>query len=360
MVRVILVGEVPRRVLSALVGGYDVRLMAQITPEDVGGWGKATLGNAPYHAVVVGRGVPGRLKGGIEQVARQREASLVQYTTGMDAQSIADDVGAYAVKPIPAFVVSFNNKGGTGKSTLVANAAVRMAHGGQRVLLVDDDVQNGDVASYLGLDNNAVPHIGELLEYRDGALEPQHIQQAITASEYGVDVLAAPPTPTGTSLTVPQAWEFALALADLPYDVIFVDSPPGLTAETLTRALLQQSLVQVAMLPFTDDQAGLKGLREARTLILEQVPQHGIVPVLMRIRPDALAEPGQIAELEGLEVTEIPYFAELARQPVLAPNGHGGFKTFLGAFLGRVRAETDVAFESLGQRLAQVLAAAEN
>jgi hypothetical protein len=143
---------------------------------------------------------------------------------------------------------------------------------------------------------------------------------------------------------------------------VVVDSPPGLTQGTLTQVLLQEGIVSVAMLPFTDDQAGVKGFREARTIILEQVPQERIIPVLVRTRPDILKEPGQIPELQGLEALEIPYYAELARNPVFVPNGSGGaggLATMVGAIFGRSHSEVSVVFETLGQRLVQALAAVE-
>lgn len=355
MPRIIIVGEIPRRVLAALLGGYDVHVLAQVGPEEaVSEWGKALLGSGAYRAIVAGRGVPDRLGEVLEQLAERQGVALVRHVTGRDVQALAQDLGASAVKAVPSFVISFNNKGGTGKSTLAANAAVRVAEAGARVLVVDDDVQNGDAAGYFGL-SDSIPHLGDLLERQDGRLGPQDVQAVISATGYGVDVLAAPPTPTGAGLTVPVAWELAMALTELPYDVVFVDAPPGLTQGTLTQALLQEGLVSMALLPFSDDDAGRKGLREARTLILEQVDPKRVLAVLMRIRPDVLAEPGQMPELQGLEVLEIPYYAGLVRNPILYLDGGGGLKTFLGAFLGRAESEAAVAFESLGRRLVQVL-----
>ncbi len=73
--------------------------------------------------------------------------------------------------------------------------------------------------------------------------------------------------------------------------------------------------------------------------------------MLVRIRPDALAEAGQIPELDGLDALEIPYCASLVRQPILSDNGGG----WLRALLGRSDAEAALAFESLGKRLERVL-----
>ncbi len=355
MVRIVIAGQVPRRVLGGLVGGFEVRVVAQIAPDDVGdGWVKALLSKAAYQALVVGAGLPGKLERALDEIAARRGARLARYVTGMGAAALAEEVGAAAAQRPPAFVISYNNKGGTGKSTLAVNAAARLAKLGWRVLVVDDDAQNGDVAGYLDLDADSLPHLGELLRYGDRTPGADEVQETISASDYGVDVLPAPPTPSGLSHTVPQAWTLAQALVELPYDVVLVDSPPGLTEGTLTQALLQEGLVGAAMLPFSDDRAGVKGLREARTHVLAQVPTESIVPVLVRIRPDVLTEVGQIPGLDGLKALEIPYCASLARRPVLAPDD-GRWPLWLRAFLARSEAEAALAFESLGGRLERAL-----
>jgi hypothetical protein len=357
VLRIVVVGEVPRRVLGDLISGYGVHVSAQIGPDDaVADWGKAALGQGAYRAVLVGRGLSDALEQSLERLAERRDVQLVRHTMGMDAPALARALGARAVKAAPAFVISFNNKGGTGKSTLAVNAAVRLAALGYRVLAVDDDAQNGDVAPYFGLDGDDIPHLGELLGRQDRRLEPQDVQSLVVAAGRGVDVLAAPPTPTGPGPTVPQVWELAMALVELPYEVVFIDSPPGLTEGTLTQTLLHEGLVRAAMLPFTDDRGGLKGLREARTLMLARIPPERILAVLMRIRPDVLAEPAQIPELRGLEVLEVPYYKGLMHDPVLSPDGGGGIKTLLRAIFGWPGSEAALAFESLGRRLVRALA----
>ncbi len=351
MTDIVIVGEVPRRVLGAFITGYEIRIVAQLGQTDVvDGWGKVALSKAACQTIVVGAGLSDKLERALEEVASRRSAQLVRYITGLGVAELARKVGATAARQTPAFVISYNNKGGTGKSTLAVNIAARLAQLGWRVLVVDDDAQNGDVAGYLDLDADGLPHLGELLRRHDGPPMVNEVQGAISASAYGVDVLPAPPTPSGQSHTVSQAWVLAQALVELSYDVILIDSPPGLTEGTLTQALLYDGLVGAAMLPFTDDRSGIKGLREARTHVLAQVPIEGIMPVLVRVRPDAVFEVEQIPELDGLDALEIPYCVSLARQPVLS-NGGG----WLQALLGRSEAEAGLAFESLGKRLERVL-----
>ena len=357
---IVLVGEISQRLLADLIGGYQVRIVAQIQPDDLQGWGKALLGRGMYQAVVVGHGVSDKVCEALYQLSGSREFSLVRYTVGMNIKALTEQIGAEPAKAAPLIVISFNNKGGTGKSTLAANTAVRLAHAGRKTLLIDDDVQNGDVANYVGLDGEGLPHIGDLMQYRDRGIEPSDIRQTITPCErYGLDILPAPPTPTGLSFTVPQAWELALVLAELSYEVIVIDSPPGLTQGTLTQALLQDGRVNVALLPFTDDRAGVKGFREARSRMLEKVPQQNIIPVLMRTRPDVIQEAGQIPELQGMSVLEVPYHAELARCPVLSPNGHNSGIKVLKAIFGNSHDEVSVALDTLAQRLTGVLAKVE-
>ncbi|MBG0833276.1 AAA family ATPase [Planomonospora sp. ID67723] len=115
-------------------------------------------------------------------------------------------------------------KGGCGKTTVATNLAVALAAGGRhRVLLVDLDVEFGDVAIALQL----TPERGlaDAVAMAD-RLDETGLRSLLTPYRPGLDTLLAPVRPTdGEQVGGPLVGE-VLRLARDMFDYVVVDTPP--------------------------------------------------------------------------------------------------------------------------------------
>ncbi|MFC6411113.1 AAA family ATPase [Planobispora longispora] len=115
-------------------------------------------------------------------------------------------------------------KGGCGKTTVATNLAVTLADGGRRrVLLVDLDVEFGDVAIALQL----TPERGlaDAITMAD-RLDETGLRSLLTPYRPGLDTLLAPVRPTdGEQIGGPLVGE-VLRLARNMFDYVVVDTPP--------------------------------------------------------------------------------------------------------------------------------------
>ena len=127
----------------------------------------------------------------------------------------------------PSRIVLTAHKGGVGKTTAAVNLAAACAELGKRTLLVDVDPQ-GAASAALGVS----PGQPSLYDVVMGDAEAD---DAIVASPTAnVDVLPADLDLAGADITLPRLpqWQTrlreALASADGAYDLVILDSPPGL------------------------------------------------------------------------------------------------------------------------------------
>lgn len=86
-------------------------------------------------------------------------------------------------------ITFFSGKGGTGKTTLAVNTAVRLAMNGRKTLIIDADLQFGDVTVLLDLDLHET--IYELSREADD-MSIDALKSMLAMHNSGLDVLAAP------------------------------------------------------------------------------------------------------------------------------------------------------------------------
>lgn len=145
-------------------------------------------------------------------------------------------------------------KGGTGKTALATNLAVGLAASAQRVVLVDLDLQFGDVADALQLRPES--SIADL--HHSGNLSTTSLKALLVKRGENLFALAAPANPAdGEEITASDVEEILLVLAG-EFDAVVVDTSAGLTEATLSAIETSSDLLLVCDLSVSS----VRGLRK--------------------------------------------------------------------------------------------------
>jgi pilus assembly protein CpaE len=136
-------------------------------------------------------------------------------------------------------------KGGTGKTLTSCNLAVALALAGQKVMVIDLDLQFGDVALCLGLPPEKTMYD---LAISGGSLDADKLADYVMTHDTGVDVLLAPARPDQASAITIELLRDILAIARARYDHVIADTPPGFTAEVIATIDASSDLVMVGTL----------------------------------------------------------------------------------------------------------------
>ena len=187
---------------------------------------------------------------------------------------------AAAIRPSDAarspLVAVLGPKGGTGKTTIATNLAADLAIRGRETLLVDLDLQFGDVGVVLGVKPE---HTIYDLATAGGTMDAERLRGFTGRSRDGVNVLLAPVRPDQADAVTAEHITAILDLARTTYDVVIVDTPPAFTAGVI--AAVDQADLIVMLGSF--DLPGLKNMKLGmETLQMMDVPSSRILPVLNR------------------------------------------------------------------------------
>ena len=136
-------------------------------------------------------------------------------------------------------------KGGTGKTLTSCNLAVALALASHRVLIIDLDLQFGDVALCLGVPPEKTMYD---LAMSGGSLDEDKLADYVMKHDTGVDVLLAPARPDQASAITIELLRDVLTIARAHYDFVIADTPPGFTAEVISTIDASSDLVMVGTL----------------------------------------------------------------------------------------------------------------
>lgn len=120
-------------------------------------------------------------------------------------------------------VISVSNpKGGLGRTSLVVNAAAAFAKQGQKVAVIDANLQFGDVALYFDIKPSRT-----IYEWVKEAYGRAHysIDQYMVNHTFGVSILAAPPRPEFFEYINVEHMKTAIEEMKKLFDVILIDTP---------------------------------------------------------------------------------------------------------------------------------------
>jgi pilus assembly protein CpaE len=134
-------------------------------------------------------------------------------------------------------IVSFSTKGGVGKSVVSTNTAAALASRGNKVCIVDSDLQFGDVAVMLG-----VPPLHTTVEAAASVAtaDTQFMDQLLATHELsGLRVLPAPVEPSAADQIAPHEMVCIVQLLRTMFDYVVIDLPPHF--DDVVVALLEEA-----------------------------------------------------------------------------------------------------------------------
>jgi pilus assembly protein CpaE len=175
-----------------------------------------------------------------------------------------------------AVICVLGPKGGIGKTVTSSNLAARLAEQGKKVVLLDFDLQFGDVALSLGLrPENTVYDLAT----SGGSLDAEKIDAYLMRHATGLRVLAAPLRPDQAgSVSAEFLVEVINALRTV-FQFVIIDTPPAFTPEVIGAIDASTNLCMIGML----DALSLKNTRLGlETLELMGYPAERIRVVLNR------------------------------------------------------------------------------
>jgi pilus assembly protein CpaE len=136
-------------------------------------------------------------------------------------------------------------KGGIGKTLTTANLAVSLAKGGARVVVVDLDLQFGDVGLALGLEPEKTIYD---LATSGGAMDAEKVEAYLAAHDSGARVLLAPVRPDQAGAVTVEFLRGLYATLRSTNDYVIVDTPPGFTPEVIGSVDSSTHVCMVGML----------------------------------------------------------------------------------------------------------------
>jgi pilus assembly protein CpaE len=136
------------------------------------------------------------------------------------------------------------SKGGVGKTVAATNLGAALATRGKRTVLIDLDLQFGDVALALGLKPESTLFD---LAVSGGGLDSDKLDDFMLRHPSGLRVLAAPARPDqAVSVTAPML-STVYSLLRQEYDFVVVDTPPAFTSEVIATVDVATWICMIAM-----------------------------------------------------------------------------------------------------------------
>ena len=165
-----------------------------------------------------------------------------------------------------AKIISIHSfRGGTGKSNMTANVATLLAAAGQRIGVVDTDIQSPGIHVLFGMNQETMSH--SLNDYLWGRCEIAAAAHDVTASlDDGlagrVFLIPSSSNPSDIARVMHDGYDVALLndgfrklIRELELDALIIDTHPGLNEETLLSIAVCEALA-IVMRPDQQDYEG--------------------------------------------------------------------------------------------------------
>ncbi len=220
-------------------------------------------------------------------------------------------------------------KGGTGKTLIATNLAVALAQRDANVVLVDLDLQFGDIGLALGLSPERTMY--DLMK-AGPPFDHEKLDRHLIRHSSGVKVLIAPTRPDQASAVSIDFLRDIYASLRTMCDAVIVDTPPGFTPEVIATIDVSSEICMVGML----DSLSLKNTKLGlETLDLMGYETDHVSLVLNRADSQVGITPDDVSTIvgRGPDVSipsdrEIPRSVNEGTPIVAAKQGSGAAKAF--------------------------------
>lgn len=191
-------------------------------------------------------------------LAQEERAKIAQ--AGASSGPAKNQPAAASIQVAGKIIVVYSPKGGSGATTIATNLALALKRDDSSVVLVDGNMQYGDVAVFL---NEQVKNSVLDLAPRVDDLDPEIVKDvAITHAASGLAIIAAPPRLEMADRVTGEQFGKMLQFLRSAYNFIVVDMPSYLT-ETALAAVDECDLIALVT---TQDIPAIKNIQSFLTL----------------------------------------------------------------------------------------------
>jgi pilus assembly protein CpaE len=265
-------------------GAADVLLVAcgEASPEALAFVGTAARERAGQPLIVACGGAPNGFvrdvltSGADDIVLIEDHATPGPETYFAMQKALARRSGGTTDRRTGELVCVLGPKGGIGKTLTATNLAVALADAGKRTVVVDLDLQFGDLGLALGLQPERTIYD---LATSPGVLDAEKVDGYLAAHASGARVLLAPSRPDQAGMITVEFLKAVYAVLTETFDHVVVDTPPGFTPEVIATIDAASSICMIGML----DAPSLKNTKLGlETLELMEYPLDRVRIVLNR------------------------------------------------------------------------------
>ena len=128
-------------------------------------------------------------------------------------------------------ITVFSAKGGLGKTTIATNLAVQLAAGNKKVVLLDLDLQFGDVHIFMDVEPKET--IADLVQDMD-SLSIDSVRSYMTVHPSGVHIISAPKSPEYADVVSGDRIQALLGLLRSYYDYVIIDTATNFSDATIS------------------------------------------------------------------------------------------------------------------------------
>lgn len=205
-------------------------------------------------------------------------------------------------------ITIFSTKGGVGKTVVATNVAVALAGLGKSVVLVDLDLQFGDVGIVLGLEPSRTI-IGAVQSGE--RLDTTMLEGFLVDHSSGLKVLLAPIQPEDAEIVTASRIDRILRLLANRFEYVVVDTPPSLDEAVLTALDRSTRIIAITMM----DVASIKNSRISLQKLRQLGYNGSLVEVLLnRADSKVYLRPESVEDAIGLPITyRLPSDAQVPR-----------------------------------------------